>query len=293
MLSVVNALILSALLFVYTFLSRKIRLDSSILFGESERSDLNEVELNERKEEMTKKQLKRILIMLPTMLLIIYGLYWVGFPIIFIFFGMSYLAFFLAVPSLIFLLDLPRELQYLLTLCMSFFPVAYILMSFFKVPTVITFLFYNFITLTLCFSVLLLTFSEVGLNDKIFLQFFVLILLYDIIVVWGVGILVEIVQEVGREAQREGMWLFPPIFLILPGPSTPVFLGLGDIFLLGLVFIKIKRWKNLLFLLLFLFPIFILTFSTVFLFDLALPASFLGVASFLFLKFLRKTNMKP
>lgn len=293
LLSVVNALILSALLFVYTFLSRKIRLDSSILFGESERSDLNEAELDEWKEEMTKKQLRGILIMLPTMLLIIYGLYRLGFPIIFIFFGISYLAFFLAVPSLIFLLDLPREGQYLLTLCMSSFPIAYILTSFFKAPTIINLLLYNFITLILCFSVLLLTFGEVGLNDKIFLQFFVLILLYDIIVVSGTRILVEIVEDVVGEAQREGMWLLPPILVVLPGPSTPVLLGLGDIFLLGLVFIKIKKWKNLVLLLLFLFPIFTLTFSTIFLFDLALPASFLGVASFLFLKFLRKTNVTP
>lgn len=280
--SIINALIVSLLLSVYMILSNKIKFKNLLLSADIEEKEGRKSEVD-REEELTKEQLKWILVTLPIILTVMYGLSKLGFPVIYLFFGIFYLAFFVAIPTFVFSLDFKKNVQYPLTLSLLSLPAFFMLSNFLNAPKFVIFTLFNSLTITLCFAVLMTSFQGLEINDRLFLLFFVGVLVYDIIAV-GSRILVNLVEGVIGEAGEVGLWLFPPIFIMLPGS---VLLGLGDIFLLGLVVIKLKKIRNLLRLLSILFPALTLTFFTVLYPGTpfpALPASFLGFVAFLVLR---------
>lgn len=284
--SIIDSLIVSSILIFYTVLSKRTEVKNLDFFVEKGKG-ASEEQRKDSKEELTKRQLKWTCIMLPTLLLAIYGLFLLGFPIIFFFFGMFYLAYVVSLPTLVFSTDLSLKKKYLFTFVPLTFPITYFLASVLTVPSFVTIFLYNLVTVTLCFAIVMNAFNTVEIDDKFFLIFFTAIFVYDIIAV-GSGVLVNIVREIGSEAQGGRSWLFPPIFLILPGKAGPVYLGLGDIFLLGFVFIRVRSLRNLVFLLSVISPFIAFTFLIVSLFQIPLPASFLGFAAWIVLRLLRK-----
>lgn len=289
-LSIIDSLIVSAILISYSLLSKRIEVKNLDFFVERGEED-SEEQREDSKEELAKQQLKWTCIMLPTVLLIIYGLFLIDFPIIFFFFGMFYLAYVVILPTLAFSTGLSLKKKYFFAFIPLTFPIAYFLASFLTVSSFVTVCLYNLVTVTLCFAVIMNAFNTIEIDDKFFLVFFAAILVYDIIAV-GSGILVDIVREIGSEAQGGRSWLFPPLFLILPGKTGSIYLGLGDIFLLGFVFIRVRSLRNLVFLLSVISPFIAFTFLIVSLFHIPLPASFLGFAAWIVLRLLWEKNQK-
>lgn len=280
--SIMSTGILSILLVIYAILSKKLKLeDFSFITGE----EFSEKERREKEEELTKKQLKWLLIMFPSTVIILYTLYRIGFPILLIFFGIFYLGYAIAIPFLAFSVKTKKKNQYIFLFPLVF-PLLFFLSYTLGAPSFVIFSFFNLMTITYCFTILMTTFKNMKISNRFFLLFFIIIFVYDIIAV-GSGILIEMVKGIESGAQRRGMWMLPPIFLILPGS---LWLGMGDLFLLGIVFIRIGKTENLIILLILMFPVFLVTFFIVLHYAIPLPASFLGLVSFLGLKLLRKRN---
>lgn len=282
-LSIIDAFVITLILTVFTYISKKITL-TSFLSESKEKGNYTK-----KKKESSESQMKWFLVSFPIIIVIIYGIYLLDFPVVFFFFAVFYLGYVITIPSLFFSLDLAKKYQILSSLCFMALPVFYFFTNFYGMSLILNRILFNLLTISFCFTVLVTSFKEIDLNDKFVLLFFVILFIYDIIAV-GSGLLVEVVKAVGRQAQKTGFWLFPPIILILPGSPSFLWFGLGDLFLLGIAFIKIEHNKHLFLLISLLFPILAVTFFVVQTMKIPLPASFLGFISFLALKYLEKNK---